>query len=124
MNVLNYFTRIKKFMFILISILYIILILILLIKNLFFNIENINKLEIIAALFVQLITGIGLYFIYTKYYTERYTADIFKYYDDSLVLYDAFFSKILQIFLKLFLGLTNDKEYFLTNYFRNESLGY
>ena len=91
MNVLNYFTRIKIYIH-LISILYIVLILILLKKNLFFNIKGVNKLEIIAALFIQLITGIGLYFIYTKYYTERYTADIFKYYDDSLVLYDSFFS--------------------------------
>ena len=99
-----------------ISILYIVLILILLKKNLFFNIKGVNKLEIIAALFIQLITGIGLYFVYTKYYTERYTADIFKYYDDSLVLYDAFFSNPVD-FLKIILGLDFDKEYFLTNYF-------
>ena len=61
-------------------------------------------------------TGIGLYFVYTKYYTERYTADIFKYYDDSLVLYDAFFSNPVDFF-KIILALDFDKEYFLINYF-------
>ena len=92
------------------------MILILLKKKSFFNIKGVNKLEIIAALIIQLITGIILYFIYTKYYTERYTADIFKYYDDSLVLYDAFFSNSLDFFRIIF-GLDYDKEYFLTTYF-------
>ena len=92
------------------------MILILLMKNSFFNIKGVNKLEIITALFIQLMTGIGLYFVYTKYYTERYTADIFKYYDDSLVLYDAFFSNPVDFF-KIILALDFDKEYFLINYF-------
>ena len=92
------------------------MILILLKKNSFFNIKGVNKLEIVAALIVQLITGIILYFIYTKYYTERYTADIFKYYDDSLVLYDAFFSNSLDFF-KIIFGLDYDEEYFLTTYY-------
>lgn len=99
-----------------ISILYIVLILILLNKNSFFNIKGINKFEIITALFIHLIAGAALYFIYTKYYSERYTADIFKYYDDSLVLYDSFFSNPLDFF-RIILGLDFDKQYFLNNYF-------
>lgn len=99
-----------------IFILYIVLIFILLKKNSFFTIKGINKLEIIAALFIQLIAGLSLYFIYTKYYTERYTADIFKYYDDSLVLYDAFYSNPLDFF-QIILGLDYGDKYFLNNYF-------
>ena len=92
------------------------MIFILLKNNSFFTIKGINKLEIIAALFIQLIAGLSLYFIYTKYYTERYTADIFKYYDDSLVLYDAFYSNPLDFF-QIILGLDYGDKYFLNNYF-------
>ncbi|MEP7265773.1 MAG: hypothetical protein ABI772_14810, partial [Bacteroidota bacterium] len=41
---------------------------------------------------IKLIAGFGLYLVYTKYYTERKYADIFRYYDDSKFIYDSLFS--------------------------------
>jgi hypothetical protein len=65
---------------------------------------------------LKLFGGIILYYIYTKYYTQRHTADIFKYYDDSLVLYHAFFKNPIDFF-KIMLGLDFNIEYFSFNYF-------
>jgi hypothetical protein len=36
--------------------------------------------------------GVAMYCVYTFYYTDRLTADTFKYFDDSAVLFDLFFS--------------------------------
>jgi hypothetical protein len=41
---------------------------------------------------VKLIAGFLLYLIYTRYYTDRATADIFRYYDDAEILYQSLFT--------------------------------
>ncbi|MFM7017060.1 MAG: hypothetical protein ACKOX3_12110 [Bacteroidota bacterium] len=42
---------------------------------------------------VKLVAGFVLYLIYTRYYTERATADIFRYFDDADILYRSLFDK-------------------------------
>ena len=64
----------------------------------FFQINGIKKNHILFAFLSQVFAGYILYIMYSQYYTERYTADIFKYYDDSLVLYNTFFSNPLDFF--------------------------
>ena len=41
---------------------------------------------------IKLIAGFLLYLIYTRYYTDRATADIFRYFDDSEILYQSLFT--------------------------------
>jgi hypothetical protein len=82
----------------------------------FFQINGIKKNHILFAFLSQVFAGYILYIIYSQYYTERYTADIFKYYDDSLVLYNTFFSNPLDFF-KIIIGLECDSEDYLINYF-------
>lgn len=65
---------------------------------------------------MKLSGGLILYYIYTQYYTQRHTADIFKYYDDSLVLYHSFFKNPIDFF-KIILGLDFNREYFSFNYY-------
>jgi len=82
----------------------------------FFQINGIKKNHILFAFLSQVFAGYILYIIYSQYYTERYTADIFKYYDDSLVLYNTFFSNPLDFF-KIIIGIDCDSEDYLINYF-------
>ena len=82
----------------------------------FFQINGIKKNHVLFAFLSQVFAGFILYIIYSQYYTERYTADIFKYYDDSLVLYDTFFSNPLDFF-KILIGIDCDSEDYLINYF-------
>ena len=82
----------------------------------FFQINGIKKNHVLFAFLSQVFAGFILYIIYSQYYTERYTADIFKYYDDSLVLYDIFFSNPIDFF-KILIGIDCDSEDYLINYF-------
>ena len=38
---------------------------------------------------IKLLAGFGLYMVYTLYYQDRRYADIFRYYDDSKILFDS-----------------------------------
>jgi hypothetical protein len=61
--------------------------------------------------------GLALNWIYSNYYTDRSTADVFKYFDDSLVLYKAFYSNTGDFFQMLF-GIGNDNTYFNEHYYQ------
>ncbi len=41
---------------------------------------------------IKLVAGFFLYLIYTRYYTDRATADIFRYFDDAEIMYQSLFS--------------------------------
>ena len=52
---------------------------------------------------VKLVAGFFLYLIYTRYYPDRSTADIFRYFDDSDIMYQSLFSKPYDFF-RMFTG--------------------
>jgi len=52
---------------------------------------------------LKLFAGFCLYLIYTKYYPDRSTADIFRYFDDSEIIYKAAFDKPYDFF-RMFTG--------------------
>jgi hypothetical protein len=71
----------------------------------------------IAGLFVLKISaGTALWAVYTYVYADRSTADIFKYFDDSMVLYDALLTAPGDFFRMLF-GVDNDSPYFTEHYY-------
>ena len=82
----------------------------------FFNSKSISRHEIILAFALKITGGLILYYVYTRHYTQRHTADIFKYYDDSLVLYNSFLNHPLDFF-KIIFGLDFNREYFSFNYY-------
>lgn len=55
----------------------------------------------------KLIAGFLLYLIYTRYYTDRATADIFRYFDDADIMYHSFFNKPYDFF-RMFTGYHAD----------------
>lgn len=83
----------------------------------FFECHGISKKAIKGVFLLKIFFGFCLYLIYTYYYTDRSTADIYKYFDDSKVMFDALFSKPLDYFQMLF-GINNDTPYFDTYYNR------
>ena len=73
----------------LLSIFYFILFCFIISKISFFKDNHIPRYWFIAIFGIKVIVSIFLTLIYTKYYTDRDTADIFKYFDDSFVIFKA-----------------------------------
>ena len=77
--------------------------------------------KIIASLFIiKIIAGLALYAIYAYYYNNREEADIFKYYDDSEVLFSALSDNPLD-FLRMLTGYESDLPH-LSKYY--EQMGF
>jgi hypothetical protein len=71
----------------------------------------------IASLFLlKIAAGTALWAIYTYVYPDRSTADIFKYFDDSRVLYDSMWTSPWD-FLRMLIGVGNDTPHFTEHYY-------
>lgn len=81
----------------------------------FFDLNGVSKKAISGILILKILSGLALWAIYTFYYTDRATADIYKYFDDSKILFD-----IAQInlahFLKILFGIGNNSPEFHSYY--------
>jgi hypothetical protein len=62
-------------------------------RSAFFKMEGLPISFTKAVFLLKISAGILLGLIYTRYYTDRKTADIFKYFDDSAILFNALFTK-------------------------------
>ncbi len=82
----------------------------------FFQTDGLSRRNISILFILKILAGVSLSLIYTFYYTDRNTADIFKYFDDSKVMYDALFHKPIDFF-KMVFGINNDTPYFSRNYY-------
>ena len=102
----------------LLSIFYFIIFCFLISKMSFFKDNQIPTFWFITVFGIKVIVSILLTLIYTKYYTDRTTADIFKYFDDSKVIFDALFTNPIDYFKMLF-AVDNDSIYFTTNYYQH-----
>lgn len=65
------------------------LILILILKWDFFRIKDLSRGLIIGGFILKITFSLGLYSLYTFHYQDRENADIFKYYDDALSIYQS-----------------------------------
>jgi len=99
-------------------ILYTVILLFIIGKWRLFKFDGINPRWFQAVLLIKIGAGVGLYLIYTKYYTVRADADIFKYFDDSTVLYNSFWESPGDFFKMLF-GIDCEGEHFRTAYYDN-----
>lgn len=80
-------------------------------KHRFFHLPEISKHVVVAAFVLKILFGLALWWIYTFYYTDRSKADIYKYYDDSRVLYDLLFEHPIH-FLQILFGVNNGADQF------------
>lgn len=83
-----------------------------------FAVEGLSKKLIIIIFLIKVVCGVGLWALYTYYYTDRATADIYKYFDDSNVIFGAIHDKPMDYF-QMVTGLFSDKDYFQEHYFSN-----
>ncbi len=83
---------------------------------LFFNDELIPKYWFIIVFGIKLIAGIVLTMLYTNYYSDRSSTDIFKYFDDGKIMFDALKTNPSDYFKMLF-AFQNDTLHFNTTYY-------
>ena len=84
-------------------------------KMCFFEVYGLSKKTISLLFIFKIAFGILVWVIYTFYYTERATADIYKYFDDSKIMFDAIKNKPLDYF-KMLLGIGNSAPEFKAYY--------
>lgn len=70
----------------------------------------------VLAFLVKVASGFFLTYIYSSHYTDRSTADIFKYYDDAKIIHRALSEKPTDYFSMLS-GIGNDNIYYDTTYY-------
>jgi hypothetical protein len=83
----------------------------------FFRDKSINRLAFTSVFLLKIIAGFFLTWIYTHYYPDRQTADIFKYFDDAEIIFSSVKSHQYIDYLKMITGIGNDSEYFNQTYY-------
>lgn len=73
----------------LISIIYLSLFLILIGRSSFYRFEAIPAVVIRGGFLLKVMAGVLVGLVYTYFYTNRHTADTFRFFDDSMVIYNA-----------------------------------
>jgi len=79
-------------------------------KSRFFDDSNVSHIKIVGIFVIKLFVAFLLVKIYSKYYKDRSTADIFKYFDDSKYIYQSLFINPRH-FLQLVFGYHCDAHY-------------
>jgi hypothetical protein len=70
-------------------ILYTVLIFFLIRRLKFFQLEGLGKWTPAVFFAFKLVAGVALWYVYTYYYTDRVNSDIWKYFDDSKIMFNA-----------------------------------
>ncbi|MCW3070802.1 MAG: hypothetical protein JWO44_692 [Bacteroidetes bacterium] len=73
----------------------------------FFAVDGISKRVLSLIFILKIIAGLALWSVYTFYYTDRATADIYKYFDDSKVISDALWTHPLD-YIRMLSGFGNN----------------
>ncbi len=74
----------------------------------FFKNSGISFKTLSILFTLKFILGISVYYVYTYYYTDRKTADVFKYFDDAKYLYDHVYHHHQVRFWKIIFGIQNE----------------
>ena len=74
----------------------------------FFKNSGISFRTLSVLFTLKFIIGISVYYVYTYYYTDRKTADVFKYFDDAKYLYDHVYHNNQVRFWKIIFGIQNE----------------
>jgi len=108
---------------IILTILYFSIFCFVILKSKFFNDDELSKKWFLSAFALKFLFSIILTLIYTYYYTDRSTSDIYKYFDDSKIMFDALKNKPLD-YVKMMCGFDNDSAYFDEHYYQRMSFWY
>ena len=81
----------------------------------FFIVAGISKRTLSFIFILKIFAGVALWAIYTFYYKDRATSDIYKYFDASKVMFDTLKTNPTH-FLKMLTGIGNDTDAFTSYY--------
>lgn len=81
----------------------------------FFKATGLSTRFLQGVFLLKILAGTALVAIYTYYYTNRATADVYKYFDDGQVMFNAIKHSPADYFKMLF-GIGNDTPHFATYY--------
>jgi len=81
----------------------------------FFQIEGVSRNTLSYIFIAKILIGVLLTLLYTYYYPDRLKADVFKYFDDGKVMYNALFIKPAD-YVRMLFGIANDSPYFDSYY--------
>ena len=81
----------------------------------FFDVAGLSRRFLQLVFLLKILAGTALVAIYTYYYKDRTTADVFKYFDDGQVLFNAIKHSPADYFKMLF-GINNDTPHFAQYY--------
>ncbi len=84
---------------------YYLMLLLVLKKWSFFKNSGISFKTLSTLLTIKLLFGLSIYYVYTYYYPDRKTADIFKYFDDAKYLYEKVYKNSPIQFWKIIFGI-------------------
>ncbi|MBI1287646.1 MAG: hypothetical protein GC178_08720 [Flavobacteriales bacterium] len=85
-------------------------------KMKFFRMGSVPVRWFQGAFVLKVLSGFLLYLIYTYYYTDRSTADIWKYYDDAMVMFSALPERPMD-YLQMLIGWGADNRERFTAYY-------
>ena len=85
--------------------------LLLIFKLKFFRVAGLSPRLIAIVFGIKVLAGVGLSMIYTHYYPDRTKADIYKYFDDSAIMYEAL-EESPEDFFRMLFSTGNDNPHF------------
>jgi hypothetical protein len=95
---------------------YALLLILIIYKVRFVNVQGLTPARVTAVFALKIMCGVAMALIYTYYYTDRTTADVFKYYDDSRIMYDALRTHPADFF-RMLTGIGDDGDHFRNTYY-------
>src|ERR1700739_2756303 len=68
---------------------YLLLFTIIILKTNLFKLNGLSNKYALVAFYLKLLFGVALWYIYAYHYKNRYTSDIFKYFDDGKLMFNV-----------------------------------
>ncbi|MCU0436142.1 MAG: hypothetical protein MUC87_21985 [Bacteroidia bacterium] len=102
---------------------YTLLLLWIIVRSKQFRYDELHKRFLPAAFLLKIAAGTALWYIYTYYYTDRSTSDIWKYFDDSGILFSALQSSPTD-FLRMITGIGDDAPHIAATYYQKMNYWY
>lgn len=110
-------------MSILLPALYAALFLFIIVRSRLFRFEELPVWLMPAVFVLKLLAGAALWYIYTYYYTDRTTSDIWKYFDDSEIMFHAA-SHSPADYLRMLTGIGDDAPHITQTYYQKMNFWY
>ncbi|HXP50669.1 MAG TPA: hypothetical protein VN922_11975, partial [Bacteroidia bacterium] len=96
---------------------YLLLFTIIILKTNLFKLNGLSNKYALVAFYLKLLFGVALWYIYAYHYKNRYTSDIFKYFDDGKLMFNVIHTNTSDFF-KMLTGVA-DSNNVITGYYHS-----